>query len=59
MKEMMRRDFDFEIDGVLFYHASVHYRKGQSPLGLFLYSIIFYEEILIDILLSILYLLCL
>uniref|UniRef100_A0A8R1TNC9 Snurportin-1 n=1 Tax=Onchocerca volvulus TaxID=6282 RepID=A0A8R1TNC9_ONCVO len=32
MKEMMHQDFDFEIDGVLFYHASVHYFKGQSPL---------------------------
>uniref|UniRef100_A0A158Q7J7 Nucleolar protein 6 n=1 Tax=Elaeophora elaphi TaxID=1147741 RepID=A0A158Q7J7_9BILA len=32
MEEMMRRDFDFEIDGILFYHASVHYLKGQSPL---------------------------
>ncbi|KAL3993758.1 Snurportin1 family protein [Acanthocheilonema viteae] len=32
MEEMMHRDFDFEIDGVLFYHASVHYLKGQSPL---------------------------
>uniref|UniRef100_A0A1I8ER67 Nucleolar protein 6 n=1 Tax=Wuchereria bancrofti TaxID=6293 RepID=A0A1I8ER67_WUCBA len=32
MTEMMHRNFHFEIDGVLFYHASVHYLKGQSPL---------------------------
>ncbi|VDM94980.1 unnamed protein product [Thelazia callipaeda] len=32
MKEMMHRDFGFELDGVLFYHASVYYRKGQNPL---------------------------
>lgn len=40
MKEMMHRDFDFEIDGVLFYHASVHYLKGQSPLGLLFFHLI-------------------
>uniref|UniRef100_A0A915PV07 Nucleolar protein 6 n=1 Tax=Setaria digitata TaxID=48799 RepID=A0A915PV07_9BILA len=32
MEEMMKQNFDFELDGVLFYHASVHYLKGQSPL---------------------------
>lgn len=36
----MHRDFDFEIDGVLFYHASVHYLKGQSPLGLLFFHLI-------------------
>ncbi|VDK39483.1 unnamed protein product, partial [Gongylonema pulchrum] len=34
MEEMMHREFEFELDGVLFYHANVRYEKGQSPLGM-------------------------
>lgn len=37
----MHRDFDFELDGVLFYHANVHYQKGQSPLGALLFASFF------------------
>lgn len=33
MEEMIRRKFEFEIDGILFYHQSVLYRSGQNPLS--------------------------
>ncbi|VDM44217.1 unnamed protein product [Toxocara canis] len=32
MEELMRTEFPFELDGVLFYYAGVLYRSGQSPL---------------------------
>ncbi|EYC07886.1 hypothetical protein Y032_0068g186 [Ancylostoma ceylanicum] len=32
MEEMMRNGFDFELDGLLYYHSGVVYEAGQSPL---------------------------
>ncbi|PAV76601.1 hypothetical protein WR25_26491 [Diploscapter pachys] len=32
MEEMMKTDFLFELDGLLFYHQSVFYESGQNPL---------------------------
>ncbi|PIO57183.1 hypothetical protein TELCIR_21413, partial [Teladorsagia circumcincta] len=32
MEEMMRNGFDFELDGLLYYHSGVIYEAGQSPL---------------------------
>lgn len=32
MEDMMRNGFDFELDGLLYYHSAVVYEAGQSPL---------------------------
>uniref|UniRef100_A0A914X1C4 Snurportin-1 n=1 Tax=Plectus sambesii TaxID=2011161 RepID=A0A914X1C4_9BILA len=32
MEEMMKSDFQFPVDGVLFYHKATHYLAGQTPL---------------------------
>uniref|UniRef100_A0A0N5AKB8 Snurportin-1 n=1 Tax=Syphacia muris TaxID=451379 RepID=A0A0N5AKB8_9BILA len=32
MEEMMQRQFDFELDGILFYYAFGHYHRGSTPL---------------------------
>lgn len=32
MEDMMRNGFDFELDGLLYYHSSVIYAAGQNPL---------------------------
>uniref|UniRef100_A0A914RRB7 Snurportin-1 n=1 Tax=Parascaris equorum TaxID=6256 RepID=A0A914RRB7_PAREQ len=33
MEQLMRTEFTFELDGVLFYHTAALYRPGRSPLG--------------------------